>query len=316
MKINSQNGFAPVFIIIVVIVFVGAGIATYYGLLGNKPKQLLQTVVPGTSSISKLKESDFVNITDPLIRKHFAAQYSKSTFRVISTSDGLGNNSQTVVDVQYVSDTDFRMHMSQIMDGKNTQETITMADTTYMKDPKDNAWWKEVNKADTTKETETIDSKAFSRDVLIKETMDKSTVTYTKLGEEPCEKLTCYKYEEKNSAVDSGTRIFWFDTKELLLRKETHGYGEFTSQSEYSYDNISINEPSPVKDVPEGKSIYEMMIQGYADTQESGVDTQKINDTVQSQKTLEEIQKGLQNFGSGGNSTDIPIENSTDLSGE
>ncbi len=96
----------------------------------------------------------------------------------------------------------------------------------------------------------------------LKEEYTKSNVTYKKLGEEACGGLTCYKYEEKQGSGDQSTRTFWFDTKELLLRKETNGYGEFKSTEEYSYDNLSVSAPSPTKEVPEGKSIYDYMVAG------------------------------------------------------
>ncbi len=230
------------------------------GLLAGKVSELT-----GTALVPLISESELADIEDPLIRKHLVKQFSQRAYRVTGTSSGIGNG-KTVTETDFRSLTDFRMHMLQVMDGKEVSDIIIIGDTTYVKDYKDGAWWMQKQKDQKDKTTELVeDPERFTPESMKEEALKKTKVTYKSLGQEACGTLTCHKYEEIGGE-DSGKRTFWFDTKDLLLRREEGGFGEFTSTTEYSYDDISIKAPSPTKQVPEGKSIYEMsagsMMQG------------------------------------------------------
>jgi hypothetical protein len=115
------------------------------------------------------------------------------------------------------------------------------------------------------------------------------------LGEESCGTLTCYKYQEGSDADDT-TRIFWFDTKDLLLRKEQTGFGEFVSVSEYSYDNINVSAPSPTKPVPEGKSIYDMMASQMMESSGYGEEFEQMKKMMPSQEELKQLEQEMQSY--------------------
>jgi hypothetical protein len=207
----------------------------------------------------RVKESDFSFIDDPLIRKHFAAQANQSTFRVTTHADIGTKGSSQVSEMQLVGD-DMRFHSWQEIGGKKQGEMIAIGDTTYVKDAKENVWWKQTVKPEEQKE---MDSQLEIKTEDFKEEYTKDRkMTYKKLGEESCGDLACYKYEEIDPESKEGHRIFWFDTKELLMRKEESGYGEWRGTSVYEYDGISVTAPSPVKEVPAGKSVYDYMYQG------------------------------------------------------
>lgn len=259
----SGGSKLPIVFLLLTVLMLAAGGYYVYGMFtggsmpGLKmPEQLTQLTGKGMMRVS---ESDFKDIDDPLIRKHLAAQINIGKYRIRSTSSGMdGEQLMELV----MSGEEVHYHMVQSAGGKEMVNMITIGDTTYLKDQKDGKWWKQVAKPET-ESTKTEEMQDTFKPADFKEEYTKNVgVEYKSLGEESCGSLTCHKYEEITSSSPEGKRTFWFDTKELLLRKEVHGFGEFQSTMEYSYDNLSIKAPSPTKDVPEGKSVYDYMVTG------------------------------------------------------
>ncbi len=245
--------------VIVLLVLLGGG---GYFFLSKSSGSL---PLPLVNSLPKASEKDFEFVTDPLVRKHFVAQANQTSFRTKSLSSGRGEGTM-VNEVQMKGDKFNFRTVTEDKNGKEISQMIMMGDTTYVKDYKDNKWWKEVAKpgpTSTPTNKEVVPTPESFKDELLK----KKAVQYKQLGTEACGPsaggITCYKYQETDPENKEATRIFWFDNSKYLLRKEEMGFGEFKTTSEYSYDNIVINTPSPTKDVPEGKSIYEML---YTDT--------------------------------------------------
>ncbi len=204
-----------------------------------------------------LSEKDLAGISDPLIRRHFVAQANARAYRITSKSSGRGEGT-TTTEIQIVG-SDMRFHSLTQMGGKSSQEMIVIGDTTYVKDPS-GVWWKQVNKPTENKEDTTSPFKVPKADDIKQEFTKKQEKTeFKQLGTEPCGDRTCYKYQEIDAGNKEGARTFWFDNKDFLLRRDEQKFGEFTTTNEYSYDNISINAPTPTKDVPQGRSVFEYM---------------------------------------------------------
>lgn len=241
--------------------------------------------VPGLAQVSQLTvpratEKDFAFIEDATLRKHMVAQANATTFRVRMTSSGLG-----AIMVQEIQLADATMAMSSWQeDGqKKSNEMVVMGETTYIRDYSDNLWWKqtaveEMQEEDTQPTQEPIDFKEEYIEM-------KDTTTYKNLGQEACGSLTCHKYQQLDSQNPEATRTLWFDVKEYLLRKDESGYGEFSSSSEYEYADIQIVAPTPTKEVPQGKSIYEYMM--YGDVQLEGVDALQFNKAMEEAKKMQ-----------------------------
>lgn len=272
-SIKSYYGnLSPVLIIVVVVaVAVIAGAAFFLFGRGNSP---LGSKMGGSGSslmMQKVSEDDFAYIEDELLRKHFAAQANQTKFRIQSTSSGLGGSSTMEYDM---SDDSFKFRT--MMSGEGLQsDMIVIGDTTYIKDFTDNKWWKQTTQPGELDDSVESQIEEYQTDP-VEDQQEFQGMQYKNLGEEPCGNLTCHKYEETNPVMtDGGTRTFWFDTKDYLMRKEEAGYGEFSSSSEYSYDNISVEAPSPTKDVPEGRNIYEYMGGGSATPQSESMPSQE-----------------------------------------
>src|SRR3972149_7234394 len=243
---SKLRGFAPIVIIVIVAVLAVGGFLLY---------KSGKISIPGVAQMGlRGTEKDFDNISDPILRKHFVSQKNVNAVRTVSQSSGKGTKDTT--EYQLKGDKFFYRMMEE--DGsKETSHMIMIGDTTYLKDYADNKWWKQTSKPEEVPEGQEPPKPEDLKDELVQE----DPALYKSLGTEACGDLNCYKYEQ--TFKDSpGTRTFWFDDKKFLLRKETSGYGEFTNTIEYAYDGINISAPSPTKDVPEGRNIYEYLFSG------------------------------------------------------
>ena len=257
---SIKKGNAGLLVLVIILILIVAGLAGAYVLKSfNVGIQL--PALPGLPAMTpRATEKDFAFIDDPLIRKHFVAMANVSKFRIKMELTGKGG--QQVSEVELTGN-DVKYSSWEENSGKKSNELISIGDTTYLRDYKDNTWWKQVAKPEATPtpgETPTsVQPENF------KTTYEENKkLTYKKLGEEACGSLTCYKYEEDDPSQPDNTRVFWFDKGQLLLRKEETGFGEFRGTTTYEYDNVNVSAPSPTKDVPAGRSIYEYMTAGDA----------------------------------------------------
>jgi len=236
----AKKAFLPLIIVAIVAIL---GIGGFFLVKSGKVS------IPGLGQLTtRATEKDFASITDATLRKHFVAQSNVNAVRMVSTSSGKGTKDTTEYQIK---GEDFLYRMKEEDGGKEVSQMIIIGDTTYVKDYSDSKWWKQVSSEEVMQEKKA----ASPYDTKLEFQMEDPNL-YKSLGTEACGTLSCHKYEQ--TFKDSpGTRTFWFDTKKYLLRKETSAYGEFSNEIEYSYDGISISAPSPTKDIPEGKNIYE-----------------------------------------------------------
>lgn len=255
---KKYSGFAPVVVVVIVAILAAAAGGFYFlSKKGSSPISLPGQISKNLEIIPRVTEKDFEFIEDSNLRKHFVAQANQLTYRTKSLSSGAGLVFTN--EIQIKGD-DFNHREIQSEPNNNElKHMITLGDTIYVKDYSDSKWWKqtikpeEVKKEEENKPEEPEDFKDF---------YSQKDTTYKFLGMEACGDLNCFKYE--STIANEGlpvTRTFWFDDKKYLLRKEKSQAGEFSTETEYSYDNINIKEPSPTKDVPEGKSVYDYYFQ-------------------------------------------------------
>ena len=227
----------------------------------------------------------FANIDDPLLRKHLIAQVNQLSFRTTTSAPGIG---QTVNEVQIKGDVG-SFHLT--TGGPSPIDMITIGNTIYAKDFSDNAWWEQQTGDDPQSQVSSVDLPPVPAD-LAAQFAQKDSTNYESLGQEACGNLTCHKYRETDPDFGPGwTRTFWFDTKDLLLRKEQVGLPGEAAPTEYSYDNINITKPSPTKPVPEGKNITELMF---------GIDTSNLpsaEDFGAGAPSQEDLNKLMEQFG-------------------
>lgn len=269
---TSEKGAVPVVAIVVAVVVVLAA-GGYFVMSkqgGGAPS------IPGVPAGLTLNPNCKHN--DPDLCKFLNNYKDIKDFKVTSQmSDKKGEKSTGVYEMN--GQDKFRMTAS--AGGKEVMSIVTIGDTTYTKDYTDNKWWKQ--KAN--KQTSDI-KEEFTKDYDVEDTEDKTT--YKKTGMESCGSMQCFKYEVVYGGPEMSysTEFIYFDDKEYRLRKtrSTDRDGSVT-EAEYSYDKVSITEPSPVKEAKEGQLII------------PGAGAMSESDKKEIQKMQEEAKKMEQDFG-------------------
>lgn len=268
VKARSQ-GKATLPIIIVVLI---AAVVGGYLFLSSKDAVSIPSG-GGLTFPQKATEKDFDFIQDPQIRRHFVAQTNQTSYRTETVSPGSGLNIVKEIEIKGES---FKSRDIENDGSKEKKHTITIDDTVYLKDYTDQAWWKQTIKSEQNAQPD----EALDEPIDFKEEYSKPNLTFKELGKESCgvlaAGLTCFKYEQTDPQSPQIIRTFWFDDKDYLLRKDQGGFGEFIVTTQYSYDGINISAPSPTKDVPEGKNIYEYGQQSQMPSQEQLEKFQKL----------------------------------------
>lgn len=264
---SCKGGISPKYIAIggIVILAVAAGGYFMFNNSTSEPGGIINKI---TNPSGKVTEKEFANIQDPLLRKFYVAQ---ANMRKIRTKMPVGDlpGAVMVYEMEIPADAYSGNSNNSVwreQNGKKSAEYITIGDTTYVKDYSDNKWWKQTKKGEPppNDSTQNAPIKQEFENIVSQPTPEPANEPQ-KIGEEPCPNitsLTCYKYAEYNAIRGSTSKtIFWFDNKDYLRRKEMQEDG--TGWSEFEYDNINIQAPSPTKEVPAGKDISEYMAQSY-----------------------------------------------------
>lgn len=227
---RKQLRFAPnmVFIIVAIIVLVGATFVLN-GFFSFKGKSL--------ETQCKYDDKDFC--------KFMANSMNSKSYSIKMTSMGHDGKSENLIE----SSGDGSTHKIVWVNGGETYNIISIGNTTYTKDYIDNTWLKQtlipVTPEDTLSKT-TIDFKDVF-DINISAVI--SNGQYKKVGKEPCGELICFKYELTDIEDKRTKQFIWFDDNQYLTIKIRKEDPATNIELEYSYKNISIKAPSPVKEL-------------------------------------------------------------------
>jgi hypothetical protein len=235
-SIYKARGVSKVVLLaIVAVVLVGAGGVYFFTKQnGGGASTALPFVKPALNPNCKYN--------DPELCKFMNNFPTQTNYAVSSTSNFGGMSIESVYEISGED----KFHMLSKQNGKESSNTISIGDTTYTLDYTDNKWWKQTLKPEDPE-------KATEKEVKDQFTFDDKTAedktTYKFIAKEPCGDRTCFKYE-MISPDSADTKVYmWFDDKDYLMRKmrmedKTAG----ATESIYSYDNISISAPAPVKE--------------------------------------------------------------------
>jgi hypothetical protein len=218
-------------IIIAVVVLIGAAAAWYF-LKGKDSSSSSGTTTTTTtvSDVCKYNDKDLCKFVNSWKENKYMTMTSNSTVEgktVVSTLKSILKSDSS--------------QMTTTVDGKETANYISIGNTSYTLDYTDNTWYKYTGSS--TASTEDDD---FSFDTKAETTTD--TTTYTKIGQEACGSLTCFKYQVIETGME-GKQYIFFDTKDYQLRKMIMESLDGTvSTSEFSYSKVTITAPTPTKD--------------------------------------------------------------------
>lgn len=250
---HKEKGVAPIVIVIVVAVLaIGGYFAFQKG--GSVPGLPLPAAV-SLNPNCKYNDPDLCKFVNRILQGNYLDKMSSKG--VTKDKDGK-STAEFVMEIEGAEKT----HMSMMANGALVMENITIGKTVYVKDPKDGKWWKQ-----TVKEVETTgdDEIPVQTSDEVKRQYEGGKTTYKKIGKEQCGNLTCFKYQQMSEGFSQadGTMFVYFDDREYMLRKMVvaHAQGGST-ETTYEFGNVSVQAPSPTKDVPAGQNIYMMGLPG------------------------------------------------------
>ncbi|MBL8121432.1 hypothetical protein JNM87_01650 [Candidatus Saccharibacteria bacterium] len=241
---KDQAGLGHLLLLVIIVAVVGGvGFVGYTVMQKNKDKASTTSSSKVSSEVSKaMAESCKKEIDDKDLCKFFSSWDGNLKFAVVSTDTSDGTTTS----------------MTMKIDGKNTyiksegasaMEIITIGDTTYTKGGQ--YWWKQTTDTNSTQETSsTIKPEDFDFDVPTEDELDTAGAEYKKLGKEACGSFTCFKYQFIDSTNTSTKQFLWFDDEDYRMRKLSIENADGSkSEQVYSYDNVSVTVPSPVKEL-------------------------------------------------------------------
>jgi hypothetical protein len=187
-------------------------------------------------------------IDDPDLCKFAAASESTAQRSYRSVMTVVEDSSTAVTTTDYENADRSRWVVQ--LNGQETDAFIMLDADGYVRD-RNNGDWAHYHDdsfapTDSTATIEKFDfTKADSEDV--KEFRD----NYRRVGEESCGDLECYKYEIVLKDDEDSKILLWFDKNEYLLRRYQTQETASSTNTQYSYEPVSITAPSPVRTVSE-----------------------------------------------------------------
>ncbi|MBI2051983.1 hypothetical protein HYT33_04470 [Candidatus Roizmanbacteria bacterium] len=280
MRGKREQGFSPIVAIVIAAVVLVGG---YFVLQrsGKAPS------IPGISLPGGIGLNPNCKYNDPDLCKYINRALSGDYFKggVSFKSVTKDKSAKAVSEVVSETQGEDRSHFVILADGKETYNTIMIGNTVYLKDQKDGKWWKqtkEQKKEDG--EGDEPEKKYDPKEIKKQLEREESKIAYKKVGKEQCDSRTCFKYEMVNPDFAEVTEYILFDDRDFILRKMISQTKDGTvTETTFAYENISINAPSPTKDVPQGQDIYLMGVPGVG-----GLDEKTTQDA---EKLLQELQK-------------------------
>lgn len=229
---RNQRGIGHIGIILaIVVVLAAAGVGWW---VWQKNKDDKSTATQSQLDAVKNAKCDY---DDKDICKFFASWKATESYTINATTEAEGKTSTIAAQ----SEGGDKTHVT--LGGDLAYETITIGNVLYIK--AGNTWYKqtlpETDVAEYTRNAE-VDFTEPSQD-------DEVPVTYKKISTEKCGDQTCFKYQIIDESLTGTTQYIWFDNKDYQLRRVQISAESSTYDATFSYDKVSIKEPSPAKDL-------------------------------------------------------------------
>jgi len=217
---------------VLAVVVVGAIGFTAFKIAGKKGTDNLAANL--NPALSEAAKAECEKHNDKDLCKFFMNWKASETYRM-TTTDETGATSLFEIDGNKS-----RVSMS----GEMSYEVITIDKTTYTK--AGDVWYKQTT---TDQNTDVTSDYKIDFDDPSDESTAEDKTTYKSLGKEACGNLTCFKYEVIDPEQADEKNFIWFDDKDYQLRRSRTETPEGASEVTFEYTNVTINEPSPVKEL-------------------------------------------------------------------
>jgi Tfp pilus assembly protein PilV len=243
---KDQRGLAPVaMVLLAAVVLGGVGYVGYTVM--NKDKGT-KGATKELSAALEVSEKECMKEMDDKDLCKFFSNWSVTKKFAISSSDT--SEGTTTTSVMKIDGDKTYMKTS----GEMSYEVITIGDTTYTK--AGDTWWKQTAKKTTEDTTPKVDTEDYKFEEPKKDAPEAEQTKYVKVGKEACGDKTCFKYKVVDPGNTESTEYIWFDDDEYLTRKtRTESKDGSVSEQVYTYTNISVSAPTPVKELAENQYI-------------------------------------------------------------
>jgi hypothetical protein len=233
----SQQGFGHILLVIIIFAVLGVvGFAGYKVVSGKKTGPAAADTTAAVIAEPPCAEPDknICQFRDDWVSQQYytittkAKPADKGAYDAVYKTEGNGKFQITV-------------------SGETPYEMIVIGNDSYTKAP-NGVWWKKTNKPEEVKNyQQSFDLNEDKAGVTAKNEPASQT-TYKNLGTEVCGDAACYKYQVIDSANTETTEYIWFGTSvHALYRTRSESKNGGYSESTFSYANVSIKVPSPVK---------------------------------------------------------------------
>jgi hypothetical protein len=243
--LHDQRGIAHIIeIVVIAVILLGVGGVIVWRVLESQKAQPNASTGQPAASVA-------CNLADKDLCKFLTSWKSAGNFKVTTTQTANGQSTSSTMEI---SNEGKNFHMTMTVNGK-PHETIIIGDVTYTKDHTDGKWWKQTAAKSETTPATNPKSFEFSEPADSSKPDAAKEPTYTRIGQEVCGSLQCFKYQVNNPDTRDQKQYIWFDTKDYQLRRMRLESPEFTSDQTFTLGSSAVNAPSPTKDLPANQQI-------------------------------------------------------------
>ena len=246
---KNTRGIAHLMAIIIVVVILAVGAAGYYVYNKNKnnnPNLAGKTTAEKTAI--KEAETECSKVYNDKDFCKFASTFTgKGPYKMSFVStDKTGKASTMIIEIDAKEN-------SSVITKEGATETaafITLNGDTYMKNEADGSWLKTPKSTDTAAAEKPTSNIAFDAKKELAKPADQRT-TIKKLGKEQCGSSNCIKYSFVDPTEKTMTDgLLWIGDKDFQLHKMSYKDADGnTLVAEFTYTAVTINVPSPVKEI-------------------------------------------------------------------
>jgi outer membrane lipoprotein-sorting protein len=232
---KDQRGIGQLGLILVVVAVLAVGAIGW--IMYDK-----NTNQDATDTVSETLRNAQCDYDDKELCKFFTTWKAQQHYTVTSNSEVDGKKITTIMEIEGAN----KSHLK--LDGGLEYDVITIDKTTYTK--AGNTWWKQTTPNETAQQYQNNSTFNLSEPTR-PEAASQSKFSYRKLDKEDCGNLNCFKYEVTRSDDTANKTHIWFDDQDYQLRRwqTVNSGGKTVFDATYSYDLVSIGEPSPVKEL-------------------------------------------------------------------
>lgn len=185
-------------------------------------------------------------VSDEALCRFAAASEESASLSYKSVTTTVSGTETTVVFTEYENPD--RISMLTQVNGQETDAFMLLDADNYARDYSDGMWahYRDEGFEATAATAQSFDfSSEFSADVM--EFRD----NYVRMGTEPCDDRTCYKYRISSSEDTTQDLYIWFDDVDYLIRRYEITNEQAASTTQYTYSPVKLTAPATVKELDE-----------------------------------------------------------------